>query len=215
MVVLLAAFYGSAAPLLLAIALPLALELSPLRGETGYAAWLVATLSGAVALWLNAGGLHPACESLPPLLAATGAVLFLSRPGKPKPYLIALTLELWLVAYLSSGHGGGDPMVAWLQRHGLGQDAAETVTHLFRKGVHFTFYGTVAWTALGASRAVGTPPVGAIRTALLAALALASFDELRQSAYANRTGSAWDVLLDLCGAIAFIGLSEWRRRKRR
>ena len=214
-VVLIAVLYGTAAPILLAVALPLALELSPLRLEPAYASWLLATLSGAVALWLNAGGLHPAYEYGPTLMALVSSVGFLLGRSRPKAYLIGLSLDLWLVAYLSSGHGGGDSMIAWLRHQGLGQDAAETATHLFRKSVHFIFYGAVGWTTLRAARAVETPPSVAIRTALLAVLALASFDELRQSAYANRTGSAWDVLLDLGGATAFVGLSEWRRRRTR
>jgi VanZ family protein len=38
---------------------------------------------------------------------------------------------------------------------------------------------------------------------LLMVLCLASFDELRQTTAPNRTGSAWDVTLDMTGATVF------------
>jgi VanZ family protein len=43
--------------------------------------------------------------------------------------------------------------------------------------------------------------------------ALAAMDEARQHFVPNRTGSAWDVLLDLSGAATFLlVLAIWERR---
>jgi VanZ family protein len=150
------------------------------------------------------------------LLAILGLVLFVySAKGRWQAAWPLLLLWLWvgLVSYFSSAQGGSGPMLNWYERYGLTPEQAEAFTLGFRKTVHFTFYGTVGWTALQAARAVGAEDHEAVRTALLVAFAIASFDELRQSGYANRSGSPWDVLLDLTGAAVFVGLSEARRRR--
>lgn len=208
---------GGIAPILLTVALPLALETSPLRDDAAYASWLMMALAGAVALWLLSENAHPAYEGFPAMLSAVTAAGFLTRLHRtgPRRFLLLLAVQVALVAYFSSGRGGSGAMVHWLVAQGLSDAQAHSLTLAFRKTVHFTFYGTVGWTALQAARGSGAERNKAVRTALLAALAVASFDELRQSGYANRTASAWDVLLDLAGAFTFVGLSVFRETRKR
>lgn len=209
---------GAPAPILLAVGLPAAVALSRLRREPFFAAWIVAVIPTALLSWRIAG--ESALRSPLPLLAvgllgiAAFAATIRERARVAAP-LAVLGLMACLVAYFSSGHGGAGPMTRWLLAHGLTIERAHALTLAFRKTVHFTFYGTVGWTALRAACATGAGSKEAIRAALLSALVVASFDELRQSAYADRTGSAWDVLLDLAGAATFVGLSGTVRRKTR
>ena len=207
---------GGFAPLVLVFGLPAALLASCLRDEEILLWWLMASLPVALLLWQTAGGIESRGTVGLSLFAAFGAVGFaLVRLRPVKGWLLLLSILVWLVAYFSSGHGSGAPMDDWWSRHGLSSAQAEALTLAFRKTVHLAFYGTVGWTGLRAARAAGAAPAEAVRTGMLTALAVASFDELRQSGYANRTGSAYDVLLDLAGAAAFVGLSEWRRLKAR
>ena len=180
--------------------------------------WVLMTISVATGLWgVSKDG--PSSVSVWPLAGAAGGAVFFAaassgRAKEATPFA-AFTVLVALVSYFSSGHGGADSMMNWYERYGLTEAQAHLLTLAFRKTVHFTFYGTVGVTASWVARASGAERVEVARTALLAALAVASFDELRQAAYANRSGSAWDVALDLAGAAAFLGLSEWRRRKGR
>ena len=82
----------------------------------------------------------------------------------------------------------------------------EVVHHLVRKSGHFLGYGAlgVAWLR---AWCMTLPRVRFFTDATLALLGtalVASFDEWHQSYLPNRTGSAWDVLLDCAGAIAMI-----------
>jgi VanZ family protein len=75
-----------------------------------------------------------------------------------------------------------------------------SIHSLLRKGAHVGGYGVLAfltWRAL-----VASTRTAALRPALLAlawVLSLATLDEIRQAHTAVRTGSPWDVALDLCG----------------
>lgn len=206
-------FAGAAAPIVLALALPAALALSPgLRRDASFAPWLLMSIPAAVGLWrLSAGRAEPIAFGI----AAIGAIFFVIVQGKAKLAFGALAVFVALIAFYSSGQGGSGPMIGWYERFGLTEAQAGALTYAFRKTVHFTFYGTVGWTALQAARAAGGGRIEAIRTGMLVVLSVASFDELRQSGYANRSGSPWDVMLDLMGAAFFLGLSEWRRAKGR
>lgn len=79
----------------------------------------------------------------------------------------------------------------------------EMVHHLLRKCGHFLGYGAIGlawlrawWMTLPHSRFVQDAFLALLGTALVA-----SSDEFHQTFLPNRTGSAWDVLLDCCGAI--------------
>jgi VanZ family protein len=147
------------------------------------------------------------------LAAAIGTYLFASHLGKAASVLAAgrallpLFACCWLVAFFSSSTGAAGHMLSFAMRHlGLSRPSAEELVLVVRKTIHFCFYGTLAVFAFRAARAGGLK--SALAYALLFALAHASFDELRQSSYSDRTGSFWDVLLDMGGAVTFAGVAQ-------
>jgi VanZ family protein len=87
-----------------------------------------------------------------------------------------------------------------------------------RKSAHVIEYallGALAVRALWLSLARQNPFA---RTALLAiglAASVALADEIRQSTLPTRTGSPWDVALDVSGALAAIALTLWWKRRAR
>ena len=107
-------------------------------------------------------------------------------------------------------------MVAFLQaQYQMTEVRATELVHEFRKTFHFCFYGLNA--ALWNEGLRRVDPCGNRTLRRLLALglvaALASMDEARQHFVPNRTGSAWDVLLDLSGAATFlVMLAVWERR---
>lgn len=110
-----------------------------------------------------------------------------------------------LVAYYSSPAGGAGPMVGFLTRVlGLSPEVAGVVVIVIRKTLHFTFYGVLALASARAIRLSGVGNLRAVNFGLLWALAHAVYDELRQIGEVGRTGSGWDVLLDLAGILAFL-----------
>lgn len=119
-----------------------------------------------------------------------------------------------LLGCASSDAGSASPMVVWfIQTFGLDPSGAENLTVVFRKVVHFTFYGCIAGLALaGAGRLLNG--IGqAVLFALLWTASYAAFDELYQLQFASRTGSIGDFLLDMAGAGAFVAVAVWRRRR--
>lgn len=110
-----------------------------------------------------------------------------------------------LVAYYSSSAGGPGSMLGFLTRVlGINPDLAGIIVVVVRKCLHFTFYGILA---LASARAMRLGGVDAYRTTVfgvLWSLAHACFDELRQTGEVGRTGSGWDVLLDLAGILVFL-----------
>jgi VanZ family protein len=86
----------------------------------------------------------------------------------------------------------------------FGPGVPDFANYLFRKATHLVVYGilgALAWRA-GRGRFV----------ALALCLLVASADEWRQSESAARSGSVWDVLLDLAGAaIAVFIAVPWLR----
>ena len=118
--------------------------------------------------------------------------------------LVPLFVCCWLVAFFSSSTGAGHHMVdALMKALRMDQDEAQTVVLIFRKSMHFLFYGCFGW--FGYRLAIRG---GAAKQAVLLGLAVvlmhASFDEIRQSGYGDRTGSFWDVCLDMAGASGFV-----------
>ena len=81
---------------------------------------------------------------------------------------------------------------------------ADGVVFLARKAIHFTFYGCFAWFGLRAAQAAGAALQGAVVSGFAVALSHACIDEWRQASSAGRTGSVWDVLLDLSGMVVFV-----------
>lgn len=217
--IVLAVLSQSGAPLVLAIGLPGAFLLLPaMREERAIASWNLFLVAGALGFWrLTQGGSPWEVQMLLGLTVLMGVpfigwVLGNRSLGIP---LALIAVFAMLVGYFSSGRGGPDFIEHWLLSQGLSADQAHHFNIAFRKTVHFTFYGSVALTSLIASLRASNDLKASLRTALLAALALASFDELRQSGFAQRTGSAWDVLLDMAGGLTFVGLSRWIVSRRR
>jgi VanZ family protein len=85
----------------------------------------------------------------------------------------------------------------------VADDRWDVLHHLIRKSGHFLGYGGIGlmwlrawWMTLPHSRFFYDALLAVLGTALVA-----SCDEFHQTLLPNRTGSAWDVLLDCCGAI--------------
>jgi VanZ family protein len=149
---------------------------------------------------------------------AAGLATFSSYQKNPKARAIIAALVpifvcAWLVAYFSSSTGAGGHMIEWFIRHlSMDRASAQRLSFAVRKSIHFLFYGLFG---LFAYRAASK---GGIRNSVLAGVAFsvfhAAFDELRQAGYADRTGSFWDVLLDLSGAVVFVLCAAFLRQAR-
>lgn len=147
---------------------------------------------------------------VPAFAGALTVVVSMARlPSRARPAIwpaLLLVFCGWLISYFSSTHGGASPMVEWVMRHlHLDRHTAEIAVIAFRKTVHVTFYGLVTLLGLMTATRNGAAGKACVIAALLTTLAYASFDELRQSSQPDRTGSVWDVLLDLAGGSAALG----------
>lgn len=83
-----------------------------------------------------------------------------------------------------------------------------------RKAAHFTEYAVLAFLAIRAFRQSSN---GLIRTAVysvLVVVSVAAFDEFNQSFDLSRTGSWYDVLLDISGGITTIVMISLFTRNR-
>ncbi len=119
----------------------------------------------------------------------------------------------FFVAYLSGGVGGAGRFFAWLRAQGLTLEQTEMVVLIVRKSIHVTAYGGFAFCAFGGLREFLWGQRGRLAFAVLWPLAFAIFDEVKQSRASGRTGSAWDVLIDLGGIAVFLGLAAWLERR--
>jgi VanZ family protein len=113
-----------------------------------------------------------------------------------------------LIAWLSGSSGGAAPFYEFLRSRGLAENLAELTNFIFRKTVHFAFYGVFALAAYRTARLGGSrnPALGA----LLFVICHSVFDEVRQWGVPDRSGSPLDVLLDLAGVTAFL---YWAHRR--
>ena len=87
-----------------------------------------------------------------------------------------------------------------------------------RKAAHFAEYGVLAFLALRAFSDSLIENVRKLRYVLPIFLvaAIAVMDELNQSFLASRTGSVWDILIDISGGLAmifFLWAANLKRRK--
>jgi VanZ family protein len=106
--------------------------------------------------------------------------------------------------YMGSEHTSGPLRLLFQAIFGPVPDAQwEMLHHVIRKTGHFLGYGALGlawlrawWMTLPRSRFLHDAFLALLGTALVA-----SSDEFHQTFLPNRTGSAWDVLLDCCGAI--------------
>lgn len=119
----------------------------------------------------------------------------------------------FFVAYLSGGVGGAGRFFAWLQEMGLSLAQADMVVLIVRKSIHVTAYGAFAVCAFGGLKDCLWGPRSRLVLAVGWPLAFAVFDEIKQSRASGRTGSAYDVLIDLAGIALFLGFAYWRERR--
>lgn len=128
-------------------------------------------------------------------------------PWLPSLLMVALGI---IVVSASGTEGGANPMVEFLmQRFGMDQSAAELAVVIFRKTMHFCGYGTIGLNAYFLAK-----PKFNLNAAVFFGLTMtflfAAFDEFRQSMSVGRTGSIWDIGLDLIGATTFVGVAVLR-----
>lgn len=123
-------------------------------------------------------------------------------------------LILWIgvIFYMSSDQGSMSQTSRFIRPllEFLFPTAPEETLQLYhgyiRKAAHFTEYAVLAFLAVRAV-AGSSSRVIVIRRHLVAIIvvaAVASLDELNQAFLVSRTGSAWDVLLDISGGIAMV-----------
>jgi len=113
-----------------------------------------------------------------------------------------LPVILWAAVILSASNDGfsASESAGWLERL-FGHSMPHWLNVAIRKTGHVVVYGILAALAWRAERRV------AIAMAVAALVAIA--DEYSQGLTATRTGSPWDVVLDLLGAAIAVA---WLRR---
>ena len=104
-----------------------------------------------------------------------------------------LPVVLWAAIILSAANDrfSDERTGSWLD--GTFGRVRPEVNALIRKSAHIAEYAILALLAWRARRTWVTP--------LLICLAVAIADESMQAMTATRTGSVWDVMLDMCGAV--------------
>jgi VanZ family protein len=118
-----------------------------------------------------------------------------------------LPVILWAALILSSSNDNfsSDQSGEWLEWI-FGSGVPDFANYLCRKATHLVVYGILGALAWRADRR--------LTIALGVCLLVASIDEWRQSEAAARSGSAWDVLLDLTGAVmAIFIVVPWLRSR--
>jgi len=128
---------------------------------------------------------------------------------------------LCVIFYLSSGSGSASetsriigPLVRFFYP-AVDEVTLQTIHWLVRKAAHVTEYAILA--ALAARAVLGTR-VGWLRNywplwPLLLVVVTASADEFNQSLSLQRTGSVWDVILDISGGSLALALIWLFRRQ--
>jgi len=132
-----------------------------------------------------------------------------------------LPVIVWAAVILSAANDklSNDTTAGWLEQ--LFGALPSFVNFTFRKGGHMVAYavlGLLGWRAVSSGAAGFSPPAsrfGGLKPAapLLIVLIVAIVDETLQSRTLTRTGSAFDVLLDVCAAaLALIAVPAVRAR---
>lgn len=136
--------------------------------------------------------------------------------SKATVFALAAIFMGGIVAFVSGPGAGADPMLSWFKSLGLSESMSATGVFLFRKGVHFTYYGVMAMMAgLAAHHGrLGKKGIKPIVIGFVFMLIHAVFDEVRQSGVSIRTGSGMDVLLDCAGGAFFLWLAIGRKDRR-
>jgi len=165
---------------------------------------------------------------IPKLMLALGGAIFLyflivflarglssSKSNRMTRWLLFPIIAACTVGYMSGGVGGSNHMVAFFMSvFHMSPDSAETVVRIIRKSIHVSAYGLMGLTCFRGAFAGQAPKRTAIFFALLITVFTASFDEMRQTTADNRTGSPWDVLLDMTGSFIFVSGSAMLARSK-
>jgi len=117
-----------------------------------------------------------------------------------------LPVVLWAALILSAANDlfSNDQTAGWLER--LFGPVPPAVNFVVRKSAHVAEYAILALLSWRARRTVPTP--------LLICLAVAVADETLQAMTVTRSGSPFDVVLDMCGAAAAVYVASARHRTR-
>jgi VanZ family protein len=110
-----------------------------------------------------------------------------------------LPLILWAAMILSASNDrfSATNSRSFLERL-LGRDVPDIVNIVIRKAAHVGVYGVLGALAWRADRRVAV--------ALMISLGVALADEINQAMTVTRTGSVWDVILDMLGAVGAVGV---------
>jgi VanZ family protein len=139
-----------------------------------------------------------------------------SLESKPKAGRAWLLVLLWtgVLWWLGSESGSLNstsrflgPLLRWLLPDAPAATLA-SIHFLLRKGAHVGGYGVLAfltWRAFLASTRAAELPSALLTLAWVACIA--TLDEVRQGYSAVRTGSLWDVALDLSGGVLALVLA--------
>ncbi len=111
-----------------------------------------------------------------------------------------LPVILWAALILSASNDNFSAAQSggWI-RTIVGQDLPWTLNVIVRKAAHMFEYGVLAFLAWRAHRTIVVP--------LTIVFAVASIDEWMQSYTVTRTGTPWDVMLDVCAALIVVALA--------
>jgi VanZ family protein len=117
--------------------------------------------------------------------------------------LLWLPVIVWAAIILSSSNDSfsADQSRGWLATV-FGREVPYAVNYTMRKAAHLIAYGILGALAWRAEKRVSL--------ALIVTLLVAMTDEYSQGLTRSRTGSSWDVLLDVCGAVLAMA---WLRRE--
>jgi hypothetical protein len=140
-----------------------------------------------------------------PLLLLISSVFFIGLfriqfSDKKNIFVVGAMLLTYAVMYLSASAGGADHMKTFMDGWGIPGWLIEGGVKVFRKGVHISFYGALAWLVF---RHWASYNRKGILEAFIFTLLIACCDEWRQSLMPNRGGSLADVVLDISAA-AFV-----------
>lgn len=123
-------------------------------------------------------------------------------------WLVFVILSTLVIGLVSGQAGGARGMVDWLLANSdMKWQEADRVVYLFRKSMHFLFYGFCAYGAFWTAWYGKWYAEVAAAFGLGFVLLLSGFDELRQTATLGRTASPWDVALDVAGAMVFLWIA--------
>jgi VanZ family protein len=200
-------------PISLAVGFSLLVSLMPWLKTVFKLSFSAAAGSGILLFWLQSvynESLEPQRQGLAiaagALLLCLIVVVVVLKPADRKAgaWLLPAMLMAWAIAYFS-GSKGASIHWPWLP---------EEFHFAARKLGHFLFYGLLAFFPMRSALAVRHSGFNAAIFALLLSMAVAVFDESRQSMAPNRYGTFRDIIIDLMGACTSIAITLASKSRR-